>query len=144
MSRRWSGTLNSLMSASDMKRDKVVKPLAMCPPGLAVVEPGLSQVMPFPWAASLPIVREYQQFMLKAGQEEFTYSTVEGYVAAKAFVDGVRCTQSGLEREKFIAAFEKMDDVDVGGFFVSFSPKNHNASKIVDLTIIARDGKFLG
>ena len=28
-------------------------------------------------------------------------------------------------------------------FCVSLSPKNHNASKFVDLTIIARDGKLL-
>jgi hypothetical protein len=38
---------------------------------------------------------------------------------------------------------EKMQDVDVGGFFVSYSPKNHAGSKYVDLTIISRDGKFL-
>jgi branched-chain amino acid transport system substrate-binding protein len=37
---------------------------------------------------------------------------------------------------------EKMD-VDLGGFYVSYSPKNHAGSKFVDLTIIARDGKFL-
>jgi hypothetical protein len=36
-----------------------------------------------------------------------------------------------------------MSDVDLGGFYVGFSPTNHNASKFVDLTIIARDGKFL-
>jgi hypothetical protein len=29
------------------------------------------------------------------------------------------------------------------GFFGNFSPKNHKTSKFVDLTITARDGKFL-
>jgi len=29
------------------------------------------------------------------------------------------------------------------GLFVNFSPKNHKISKFVDLTITARDGKFL-
>jgi branched-chain amino acid transport system substrate-binding protein len=38
---------------------------------------------------------------------------------------------------------EKMQDVDLGGFFVSYSPTNHAGSKFVDLTIIGRDGKFL-
>ncbi len=103
----------------------------------------ISQVMPFPWAASVPVVKEYQQLMLKAGQKDFTFSTVEGYVAAKVFVEGLRRAGKDLNREKFIAALETMGDVDVGGFFVSFSPKNHNGSKFVDLTIIARDGKFL-
>jgi hypothetical protein len=36
-----------------------------------------------------------------------------------------------------------MQDVDVGGFFVTYSPSSHAGSKFVDLTIIARDGKFL-
>jgi len=103
----------------------------------------ISQVMPFPWAASVQVVKEYQQLMLKAGQKDFTFSTVEGYVAAKVFVEGLRRAGKDLTREKFIAALETMGDVDVGGFFVSFSPKNHNGSKFVDLTIIAHDGKFL-
>jgi ABC-type branched-subunit amino acid transport system substrate-binding protein len=103
----------------------------------------ISQVMPFPWGASVPVVKEYQQLMHKAGQKEFNFSAVEGYVAAKVFVEGLRRAGRDLTREKLIAALEKMQDVDIGGFYVSFSPKNHNASKFVDLTIIARDGKFL-
>jgi hypothetical protein len=34
-------------------------------------------------------------------------------------------------------------DADMGGFFISYSPKNRAGSKFVDLTIISRDGKFL-
>ena len=67
----------------------------------------------------------------------------EGYVAAKVLVEGLKRAGKDLNREKFIAALETMNDVDIGGFYVSFSPKNHNGSKFVDLTIIARDGKFL-
>jgi branched-chain amino acid transport system substrate-binding protein len=104
---------------------------------------GISQVMPFPWAPSVPLVREYQQLMVKAGQKDFTFSTVEGFLAAKIFVEGLKRAGRDLNRDKLIAALETMRDVDVGGFFVSFSPKSHNASKFVELTIIARDGKFL-
>lgn len=103
----------------------------------------ISQVMPFPWGASVPVVKEYQQLMRKAGQKDFTFTSVEGYVTAKIFVEGLRRTGKDLNREKFITALESMGDVDVGGYFVGFSPKNHNGSKYVDLTIIARDGKFL-
>jgi ABC-type branched-subunit amino acid transport system substrate-binding protein len=103
----------------------------------------ISQVMPFPWAPSVPVIKEYQELMLKAGQKEFTFTTVEGFIAAKVFVEGLKRAGKDLNREKFIAALETMGDVDVGGYFVSFSPKNHNGSHFVDLTIIARDGKFL-
>lgn len=103
----------------------------------------ISQVMPFPWGASVPVVKEYQQLMAKAGHKEFTFSTVEGFIAAKVFVEGLRRAGRDLTRDRFIAALEKMENADVGGFYVSFSPKNHNASKFVDLTIIGRDSKFL-
>jgi hypothetical protein len=36
-----------------------------------------------------------------------------------------------------------MQDVDLGGFYIGYSPTNHTGSKFVDLTIIGRDGKFL-
>jgi len=62
---------------------------------------------------------------------------------AKTFVEGLRRTGKDLTREKFIDSMEKMQDVDLGGFFVGFSPKNHAGSKFVDLTIIGRDGKFM-
>ncbi len=103
----------------------------------------ISQVVPFPWAPSVPVIKEYQELMLKAGQKEFTFTTVEGFIAAKVFVEGLKRAGKDLNREKLIAALETMGDVDVGGFFISFSPKNHNGSHFVDLTIIARDGKFL-
>jgi len=42
-----------------------------------------------------------------------------------------------------VDALERMQDVDLGGFYVSYSPKNHAGSRFVDLTIIGRNGKFL-
>lgn len=103
----------------------------------------ISQVMPFPWGAAVPVVREYQALMQRAGQKELTFTSIEGFIAAKVFVEGLRRAGHDLTRERLIAAFEKMNDVDVGGFYVGFTPTNHNASKFVDLTIIARHGKFL-
>jgi hypothetical protein len=67
---------------------------------------------------------------------------MEGFLVAKIFVEGLRRTGRNLTRESFIDAVEKMQDVDMGGFFVTYSPKSHAGSKFVDLTIITRDGKF--
>ncbi len=104
---------------------------------------GISQVVPFPWGAAVPVVKEYQQLSAKTGNKDIDFSAMEGFLVAKVFVEGLRRTGKNLTREGFIDAMEKMQDVDVGGFFVSYSPKNHAGSKFVDLTIIARDGKFL-
>ena len=62
--------------------------------------------------------------------------------ASWRYDDGDRVVGRDLNREKFVDTMEKMD-VDLGGFHVAYSPKTHAGSKFVDLTIIARDGKFL-
>jgi len=103
----------------------------------------ISQVMPFPWGAE-SVVRDYQKAMARVNpQSALGYTSIEGYVAAKVFVEGLRRAGKDLTREKLIAEFEKMTQLDVGGFIVSFAPTNHSGSKYVDLTIIGRGNKLI-
>src|SRR5262245_3085760 len=103
----------------------------------------ISQVVPFPWSQSLPVVKEYQQQATKAGFTDYNFSAMEGFLTAKVMVEGLKRAGKNLTREGLVDALEKMQDVDLGGFYVSYSPKNHAGSRFVDLTIIGRDGKFL-
>ena len=103
----------------------------------------ISQVVPFPWGRAVPVVKEYQQLAAKAGYTDYNFSAMEGFLSAKVAVEGLRRAGRNLTRESYIAALEKMQDVDLGGFFVSYSPSNRAGSKFVDLTIIGRGGKFL-
>jgi len=103
----------------------------------------ISQVVPFPWDASLPVVKEYQTLLaeLKNGQPGF--GTLEGFIAAKVMVEGLRRAGRNLNRESFIKAMESISAWDAGGFKVNFGPDRHNASTFVDLTIISKDQKFI-
>ena len=103
----------------------------------------ISQVVPFPWSPSVPIVKEYQEVMTKAGNTDFNFSSLEGYIVGKVMVEGLRRAGKDLTREKLVSALEGMNNVDLGDFIVSFSPTNHSGSKFVDLTMIGRGGKFL-
>jgi ABC-type branched-subunit amino acid transport system substrate-binding protein len=103
----------------------------------------ISQVVPFPWGRAVPVVQEYQQLAKKAGYADYNFSALEGFLSAKVAVEGLRRAGRNLTRESYIATMEKMHDVDLGGFFVGYSPTNRAGSKFVDLTIIGRDGKFL-
>ncbi len=114
---------------------------------LAKEGPGvvISQVVPFPWSsANAPVVGEYVKVMNKAGIKDLNFSSLEGYIDARIFVEGLRRAGQDLTREKFIAALEtiNMKNFDGGGFDVNFSPSNHNGSKYVDMTVITKDGKF--
>ncbi|MGO4765195.1 ABC transporter substrate-binding protein [Cupriavidus sp. 2KB_3] len=101
----------------------------------------ISQVMPHPGNATLPVVREYLRLLQASGkQNEFDYASIEGFIAAKAFVEGLRRTGRDVTREKFVTAVESMRNVDLGGFIVQYSPDNHVGSKFVEMTIINSRG----
>ena len=102
----------------------------------------ISQVVPFPWDSSVPVVREYQKLMVEAKAEP-GFGTLEGYIAAKVMVEGLRRAGRRLDREGFIRAMESIQDFDVGGFKVSYGPGKRNGSQFVDLTIISKDQKFV-
>ena len=103
----------------------------------------ISQVVPFPWGTAVPVVKEYQMLAKKAGFTDYNFSALEGFLSAKVMVEGLKRAGRNPTREGLVEALEKMNDVDLGGFYVSYSPKNRAGSKFVDLTIISRDGKFL-
>ncbi len=104
----------------------------------------ISQVVPFPWSSSgVRVVKEYQEIMTKAGNTDFNFSSLEGFIVGKVMVEGLKRAGKDLTREKLIAALESMNNVDLGEFVVSFSPTNHSGSKYVNITMIGRGGKFL-
>lgn len=105
----------------------------------------ISQVVPFPWKGTLPIVREYQRAMEQAGKkDQIDYSSLEGYIAARVFVEGLRRAGPNLTREGLMSALETINpnNYDGGGFDVSFSPRSHSASQFVELTMILPNRKF--
>jgi ABC-type branched-subunit amino acid transport system substrate-binding protein len=103
----------------------------------------ISQVVPFPWSPSAAIVKEYQALMKTAGVREYNFSSLEGFIVAKAFTEGLRRAGRDLTRERLVTALESMSSVDLGDFVISFGPAKRAGSRYVDLTIIGRGGKFL-
>jgi ABC-type branched-subunit amino acid transport system substrate-binding protein len=105
---------------------------------------GISQVVPFPWNLSARVVKDYQQALTAStGKQNYSFTSLEGYIAAKVLVEGLRRAGNDPARERFIAAMEQIRDFDVGGYVVTFSPVDHNGSKFVELTVIGKDEGFL-
>lgn len=103
----------------------------------------ISQVVPFPWDKRADIAREYRKLMTANKFDQMiSFTSLEGFISAKVLVEGLKRAGKDLTRTKFITAMEQIQDLELGGFRVSFSPENHNASKFVDLTIIGKDNLF--
>ncbi|WP_020204703.1 MULTISPECIES: ABC transporter substrate-binding protein [Cupriavidus] len=111
------------------------------PKGSGVI---ISQVMPHPGNATLPVVREYLRLLQAAGKHnDFDYASIEGFIAAKAFVEGLRRAGKDLTRDKLIAALETMKNYDLGGYIINFGPDSHIGSKFVEMTIINSRGQVI-
>lgn len=104
----------------------------------------IAQVVPYPNSGTTPIVREFlampAEFMPKSGP---TYTTLEGYLAARVMVEGLRQAGPQPTREKLLSALSGLRNFDLGGFVVDYSKPNHLGSKFVEVTIIGSSGRLM-
>lgn len=104
----------------------------------------ISQVVPFPWDKSIPVVKEYQRLLAASDPKaEPNFSSLEGFISAKVMVEGLRRAGKNPTRETLIKGLESLDSYDVGGFKISYGPNDHRGSRYVDLTIISKEQKFV-
>lgn len=125
-----------LMTLSPVGADLLVKELGDDARGI-----GISQVMPYPWNDTIPLVRDYQKLLGKQGK--FSYYGVEAFAMAKLLADAIRISGKDLSREKLIHTLEGLQNYDLGGYRVSYSANDRLGSRFVDLTVIGNGGRVL-
>ena len=126
------------MALSPVGTEQLIQELGgVSPRGL-----GISQVVPYPWSASLPVVREYQKVSAKPGN--YSYYGLEAYLMARTMVEGLsRLSGSTPTRERLVSALESLNSKDFGGFKVNYSPTSREGSRFVELTVLGPNGKLL-
>ncbi len=108
--------------------------------GVGVV---VAQVVPPYSRASIPVVREYQAAIEKLlGKKEYSFTSLEAYIGAKVLVEAIRRAGANPTREGLLKTLDSMQNFNVGGYQVDFSPSNHNGSRFVELTSISKAGRF--
>jgi branched-chain amino acid transport system substrate-binding protein len=102
---------------------------------------GFSQVVPYPYDRSLPLVAEYNELTDKFVPEAETgFTGLEGFIAAKALCRILKDMAAGMSRENFITAAEKQPDTELGGIKITFSPDNHQGVNDVFFTQVIPGG----
>ena len=97
----------------------------------------ISQVVPAPTSATLPVVAAYQAALKKYQPDAaLDWISLEGYLAAKLFCQVAEKAGPGLSRESFLATLDRVGNFDLGGFALKFGPDNHQGSDQVFLTVI--------
>lgn len=100
----------------------------------------ISQVVPFPWDTSKPIVKQYQE-ALKKYHTDFTpgFGSLEGYIAGRFFIQVAQNIEGELTREKFLQNIYKKRTFDLGGLVLEFGEGDNQGSSRTYLTEIQKD-----
>ena len=96
--------------------------------------------------SSLPVVRAYRAAMSKFFDEPANPLSLAGYIAARytfEVLNRVANTGSGLNRQTALAAFQKRESVDVGGFVVNYNAAGRG-SQFVTQSMLTKDGQTRG
>lgn len=102
----------------------------------------VSQVMPSPYNPARQIAREFIEAVKAGGKDaQANFSSMEGYLAARVFVEGARRAGAKLTRDTLITGLESIGTQLLGEFQVSFGPDNHVASRFVELSMLTGDGR---
>lgn len=103
----------------------------------------VTQVVPY-YASQAEGVKQYRQALAKSDGGAESFTSLEGYIAAQLFVEGLRRTGPHLSSSALVDTFNhRMTDVDIGlGVPLAFSPTDHQASHTVWGTELQANGAF--
>ena len=102
----------------------------------------ISQVVPFPWDTSLPIVASYTTAIKAVNPNARPgFVSLEGYLVGRFLVEALKRIPGEPSREALLDVVVKAP-FDLGGVKLSFGPSNNQGSDQVYFTILQSDGSF--
>jgi branched-chain amino acid transport system substrate-binding protein len=102
----------------------------------------VSQVVPSPKSVTVPIVKEYLAALDNSDQNP-SYESLEGFIAAKALAEAVRRAGKPGDRAALLKTMGTMNDIDMGGFRVNLRAGVRDSVRAIDLVTITPDGKIV-
>ncbi|MBS8228317.1 ABC transporter substrate-binding protein [Vannielia litorea] len=103
----------------------------------------ISQVVPFPWDPSLPVVAEYQAAMKAMSPDAHPgFVTLEGYLTGRIALRALEAAGPELTRAGYLAALADLGSFDMGGLGFAYGAGDNQGLDTVFLTRIAAGGGF--
>jgi ABC-type branched-subunit amino acid transport system substrate-binding protein len=93
--------------------------------------------------ASLPVVRAYRETLARYFDEPPTSLSLAGYIAARYTYEVLAHIDGPLTRQTVLTAFQRRENLDLGGFRVSFNPQRRSSTYVTQ-SMMALDGRLIG
>lgn len=104
---------------------------------------GITQVVPVPTSQATAVMKYRQALEKQSPGEKPGSTTLEAWIGAQIFLEGLKRAGRDLDTEKLVAALEGIHDWDIGiGAPISFSPTDHQGSEKVWGWLLQPDGTF--
>ncbi len=105
----------------------------------------VTQVVPLPEDGNIPVVARYHRALAAYDpQAEPGFVSLEGYLAGRLAVAGLKACGPELSRACFLRAVRDSGTIEFDGMRLEFGPGDNQGSDAVFLTVIGTDGKYHG
>lgn len=135
------GRLPAMFSFASINASALIAELGELAEGFVI-----SQVVPVPTSKAQPVAREYQVAVAAASKRgkliARTYYGLEAYLEARLLVEGLRRVSRGnpITRETVFRTFDRLGEVNLGGYMVRYENGERQGSSFVELTYITLKG----
>jgi ABC-type branched-subunit amino acid transport system substrate-binding protein len=135
---RRAGFMGTFYNVSFVGTQALLDELGALAAGVAV-----TQVVPFPYTPVTPLSGDYLAAIRSdsARGQSPSYTSMEGYVAARVLTEALRRAGKAPSRDGLLAAVQGMTALNLGGFNLSYGPNNNVGSRFVELTLLTKDGQ---
>jgi len=117
--------------------DSLAKELGSAGTGVIV-----SQVVPSPWDASLPVIAAYQRAIGETDPNAKPgFVSLEGYLVGRLAVEALKRIKGEMTREALLDAINEAP-INIGGVTLAYGPAKNQGSNQVYFTILQADGTF--
>ena len=103
----------------------------------------VTQVVPFPWDDSIPIVADYHAALDAFDSQSLPgFVSLEGYIAGRLVIEVTQRCGEEINRECFLQNLRDGQLIDLGGFELQFGENDSQGSNEVFLTVIGSKGNY--
>lgn len=104
---------------------------------------GFTSVVPNPEISQLPLVREFERDAdAYVGPEALSLEGLAAYLHLRVCTEALRRAGQRADAAALAAALENLGALDLGGFAVRFSARQHRGSEHVEIGLRGRDGRL--
>ena len=103
----------------------------------------VTQVVPFPWDASEPVVSSYLDALAESAPDAVPgFVSLEGYLAGRLAAVGLERCGDEVHRGCFLEQFRRAAPFDIDGFWLQYGVVDNQGSDAIFVTTIGADGEY--